>query len=60
MAPDFGRTTQITSLVDRPLSEKDRKRLIGLLPEDDVNHLRLVYTARYAEREPGLDKSQGC
>ena len=25
-----------------------------------VNHLRLVYTARYAERKPGLDKSQGC
>ena len=26
-------------------------------PEDDVNHLRLVYTTRYAERKPGLDKS---
>ena len=29
-------------------------------PEDDVNHLRPVYTARYAERKPGLDKGQGC
>ena len=27
-------------------------------PEDDVNHLRLMYTTRYAERKPGLDKSQ--
>ena len=26
-------------------------------PEDDVNHLRLVYTTRYAERKPGLDES---
>ena len=26
-------------------------------PEDDVNHLRLVYTTKYAERKPGLDKS---
>ena len=32
--------------------------LIGL--EDDVNHLRPVYTVRYAERKPGLDKGQGC
>ena len=51
---------QTSFLVDRPLSEKGRKMLIGLWPEDDVNHLRLVYTARYAERKPGLDKSQGC
>ena len=28
-------------------------------PEDDVNHLRLVYTTRYAERKPGLNKIQG-
>ena len=34
--------------------------LIGPLARDDVNQLRLVYTARYAERKPGLDKSQGC
>ena len=27
-------------------------------PEDDVNHLRFMYTTRYAERKPGLDKSQ--
>ena len=26
-------------------------------PEDDVNHLRLVYTTKYAERKPGLDES---
>ena len=32
---------------------------MALWPEDDVNHLRLVYTTRYAERKPGLDKSQG-
>ena len=59
----MGRSTflrQISLLVDKPLSEKGHKMLIGPLPEDDVNHLRLVYTARYAEREPGLDKSQGC
>ena len=34
--------------------------LIGPLPEDDVNHLRLMYTTRYAERKPGLNKSEGC
>ena len=34
--------------------------LIGPLARDDVNQLRLVYTARYAERKPGLDKSQRC
>ena len=34
--------------------------VVPFWPEDDVNHLRLVYTARYAERKPGLDKSQGC
>ena len=116
----LGRTTllrQISLLVDKHLSEKDGKMLIGLLassvqfshsvvsdslrphelqharhswpsptprvhsdshpssqwchpaisfsvvpfwPEDDVNHLRLVYTTKYAERKPGLDKSQGC
>ena len=30
---------------------------MALWPEDDVNHLRLVYTVKYAERRPGLDKS---
>ena len=40
-----------------PLSEKGCKILIGFLAEDDINHLRLEYTARYAERKPGLDKS---
>ena len=50
----LGRTTLL------PLSEKGHKMLIGLLAEDDVNHLRLMYTTRYAERKPGLDKSQGC
>ena len=33
---------------------------MALWPEDDVNHLRLVYTTKYAERKPGLDKSEGC
>ena len=34
--------------------------LIGpFWPEDYVNHLRLVYTAMYAERKPGLDKESG-
>ena len=50
---------QISSLADRPLSEKGHKMLIGLLAEEDVNHLRLISTTRYAERKPGLDKSQG-
>ena len=57
----MGRTTllrQINLLVDKPLSEKGRKMLAFWL-EDDVNHLRLVYTTKYAERKPGLDKSQG-
>ena len=26
-------------------------------PEDDVNHLRLVYMTKYAERKLGLDES---
>ena len=59
----MGRTIllrQISSLFDRHLSEKGCKMLIGLWPEDDVNHLRLVYTTKYAERKLGLDKSQGC
>ena len=52
---------QISFLVDGPLSEKGHKMLIGLSwPDDDVNHLRPVYTARYAERKTGLDKGQGC
>ena len=35
--------------------------LIGpFWPEDDVNHLRLVYTSKYAERKPGLNKSQAA
>ena len=50
----MGRTTLL------PLSEKGHKMLIGLLAEEDVNHLRLISTTRYAERKPGLDKSQGC
>ena len=29
-------------------------------PEDDVNHLRLVYIIMYAEKKPGLEKRQGC
>ena len=55
----MGRTTQISLLVDKPLSEKGHKMLAFWL-EDDVNHLRLVYTTKYAEKKPGLDKSQGC
>ena len=58
----MGRTTflrQISLLVDKPLSEKGHKMLAFWL-EDDVNHLRLVYTTKYAERKLGLDKSQGC
>ena len=30
---------------------------MALWPEDDVNHLSLVYTTKYAERKPGLDES---
>ena len=59
----MGRTTllrQISLLADKPLSEKGRKMLIGPLARDDVNQLRLVYTARYAERKPGLDKSRAA
>ena len=59
----MGRTTllrQISFLVDGPLSEKGHKMLKASWPEDDVNHLRLVYTDRYTERKPGLNKSQGC
>ena len=58
----MGRTTflrQISLLVDKPLSEKGHKMLAFWL-EDDVNHLRLVYTTKYAEKRPDLDKSQGC
>ena len=48
----MGRSTQISLLVDKPLSEK---RLLNVnwpfWPEDDVNYLRLVYTIRYAERK---------
>ena len=59
----MGRITflrQISLLVDKPLLEKGHKMLIGLLARYDVNHLRLMYTTRYAERKPGLNKSQGC
>ena len=59
----FWKTTllrQISFLVDRPLSEKCHKMLIGLLARRWCKSSRLVYTARYAERKPGLEKSQGC
>ena len=52
---------QISFLVDRPLSEKGRKMLIGLLAKRwSPKSPKLVYTARYAERKPGLNKNQGC
>ena len=48
----MGRSTQISLPVNKPLSEKVYKMLIGpFWPEDDVNYLRLVYTIRYAERK---------
>ena len=44
-----------------PLSEKGYKMLIVLLAGRWCKSpIQLVYTARYAERKPGLDKSQGC
>ena len=51
---------KISFLVDRPLSGKGHKMLIGLLARRWCKSSRLVYTARYAERKPGLEKSQGC
>ena len=52
---------QISFLVEGPLSEKGRKMLIGLLAKRwSPKSPKLVYTARYAERKPGLNKNQGC
>ena len=59
----MGRTTflrQINLLVDKPYQKRAVKCYLAFWPEDDVNHLRFMYTTRYAERKPGLDKSQGC
>ena len=57
----MGRTTflrQINLLVDKPYQKRAVKCYLAFWPEDDVNHLRFMYTTRYAERKPGLDKSQ--
>ena len=43
-----------------PYQKRAVKCQLAFWPEDYVNHLRLVYTARYVERKPGLNKSQGC
>ena len=40
----MGRTTQINLLVDKPYQKRAVKCYLAFWPEDDVNHLRLVYT----------------
>ena len=50
----LGRTTLL------PLSEKGCKMLIGLLARRWCKSPKTCVYNRYAERKPGLDKSQGC
>ena len=50
----LGRTTVL------PLSEKGCKMLIGLLARRWCKSPKTCVYNRYAERKPGLDKSQGC
>ena len=52
MAPDFGKINTNVFWLTNPYQKKGCKMLIGPFgPEDEVNHLRLVYTIRYAERK---------